>query len=177
MTAETARQILPTVKTFKEFWKSAGPFKYALTSAAFPDMQLEPEEWLFSDNSTALLKALMKWDENKMKIIRAPVSKKNKAPFMPEDISDWRIKNFPEKWMGFSCSSFTPAGYIPQSVAIKADNETEGEIEAAFFNSLARSISQIGYILLEPLPGQSVAWTDDFLREWQEDEDEDGGFE
>ncbi|MBF0468191.1 MAG: hypothetical protein HQK61_04805, partial [Desulfamplus sp.] len=47
-------------------------------------------------------------------------------------------------------------------------------IENAFFRSLECNIGKIGYVLLKPEPimGTEYAYTDDYLQEWQADEDD-----
>jgi len=71
------RKSLTTAKDFKEFWKEKGPFKYALTSQDFPPVLLEPEEWIFSNDIKGLLKTLMQFDKQKMKIVKAPFNPGN----------------------------------------------------------------------------------------------------
>ncbi|MFO7884197.1 MAG: hypothetical protein R6U68_05190 [Desulfobacteraceae bacterium] len=173
MGQDVIRQILPTTIDFKAFWKGNGPFAYALTSREFPPVLLEPEEWLFSDDLTALLKELMQWRQNKIKIVQAPFNPGKKDVLKPGDLIPWRINNFPDEWESAVCTSFTPKGYLTESVLLKSVSEKKEDIEQAFFTSLAEDISRIGYCLLKPAANQGsgkAACINDYLREWEEDE-------
>lgn len=218
MTKKIIRQILPSVKDFKVFWKKKGPFKYALTSAEFPPVLLEPEEWIFSDNVILLLKELMQWDLRKMEIVNAPFNKNKRNILKPETLIPWRIEHFPQEWESSVCDTFTPVGYLTEALftesalqdKIRDDPETSeadhatgaiqnslkgvaedtgkgveedtGKVECsipaienAFFQSLEANINKIGYILLKPEPlleKVEEAYVDEYLQEWQADEDE-----
>lgn len=182
MIRETTREILTTSREFKKFWKNRGPFKYALTSAEYPPVLLEPEEWIFSDNVVELLKELMKWKERKMKIVQAPFNKKKKNVLKPETLSPWKINNFPEEWEVAVCDSFTPVGHLTESVTAGVDSMGSGQanvsietIEQLFFESLEVNIEKIGFVLLKPdaLRGlDDTAFITDYLNEWQGDEEE-----
>ena len=58
-------KIIANVTDFKAFWKCQGPFRYALTSAEYPPVLLEPEAWVFGSDATAVLKALMGFSREK----------------------------------------------------------------------------------------------------------------
>ena len=197
---ETFSEILPTSGEFKQFWKKRGPFKYALTSAEYPPVLLEPEEWLFSDNLVDLLKRLMKWNERKMAIVKAPFNPRKQNVLKPDALSPWKINHFPEEWERSVCDSFTPVGHLTCHVADIAsalmkdlDNKSRGkseieddagfntidiaDIETAFFKSLEADVEKIGYHILKPEPylgEDDVAYIKDYLDEWQADEDEGG---
>lgn len=195
MNNKIVRRILPTTKDFKAFWKKHGPFKYALTSAEFPPILLEPEEWIFSDNIVLLLKDLMQWDSRNMAVVEAPFNKNRKNVLKPELLIPWKIENFPEEWQGAACETFTPLGYLTEVVAtilsVGLDSKTISSqdanidaqesvepikygIEAAFFKSLENNISKIGYVLLKPEPllsNENAAYINSYLQEWQEDEE------
>lgn len=193
------------MKDFKAFWKKQGPFKYALTSAEFPPVLLEPEEWIFSDNIISLLKELMQWNSRNISIVKAPFNKNKKNILKPETLSPWRIEHFPQEWESAICETFTPVGYLTEAVTSEVkflDNAsntiqkiedkravdksktvsndckkiepTEDLIENAFFQSLEKNIGKIGYVLLgpEPLVGEEDAYIDDYIQEWQADEDD-----
>ncbi len=199
MNKATVRRILITTKDFKSFWKKHGPFKYALTSAEFPPILLEPEEWIFSDNIILLLKELMQWDLRKMAIIEAPFNKESKQIFKPEELLPWRVDNFPQEWEFAVCETFTPLGYLTEAVNKIALSYLASEnicsktvesntarrvcrynldifnIETAFFKSLEENISKIGYVLLKPEPSidsADVAYISSYLEEWKADEEE-----
>ncbi|MBI9088776.1 MAG: hypothetical protein JEZ12_06140 [Desulfobacterium sp.] len=166
------RIILLESQDFKKFWQAKGPFKYALTSREFPPVLLEPEEWIFSDDMNALLKELMQWDKRKMKFVQAPFNRKKKNILKPESLSPWRIANFPEEWEVAECSSFTPVGYLTEAVTEACTSEEKAEVEAAFFEHLARDIETIGYVLLSPEPilSPATAYVGEYLKEWMTDE-------
>ncbi|MCP4115069.1 MAG: hypothetical protein GY737_06595 [Desulfobacteraceae bacterium] len=172
MEKTTQRIILLESRDFKKFWKSKGPFRYALTSREFPPILLEPEEWIFSDDITALLKELMQWEKRKMKFVQAPFSRKKKNILKPEDLSPWRIVDFPEEWERSECSSFTPVGYVTEEVTSAVASEEKADVEAAFFKKLARDINGIGYVLLSPEPilSPGAAYVEEYLKEWMADE-------
>jgi len=167
------RQILPTVTEFKTYWKKQGPFRYALTSREFPPILLEPEEWLFSDDIISVLKALMKWNERKMKIVSAPFNRKKHNILKPERLSPWRINNFPEEWESTVCDAFTPVGYLTQAVVPETVNMDAETVETAFFKYLEGKINTMGYVLLGPDPslGNSfAAFVDEYVKEWELDD-------
>lgn len=167
------RKILPEVGGFRSFWKNSGPFKYALTSREFPPVLIEPDEWIFADDVTVLLKELMQWKNRKMKIVQAPFSKKRTDILKPEELIPWRINNFPEEWAVAVCDSFTPKGYFTEHVLSKSLSWGKDDIEKAFFKSLANDINTIGYSLLKPEPSSGsgeYAFVNEYLTEWQEDE-------
>ena len=172
--ATVVRQILPTLKEFKDFWKNQGPFRYALTSREFPPILLEAEEWLFSDDIIALLKSLMGWESRKMAIVAAPFSRKKQNVLKPDNLTAWKINNFPEEWQGAVCEAFTPVGHLTQAVVPGDASKLEKkEVEAAFFSCLEREINHIGYVLLAPEPSlgsTATAFVADYLREWEQDE-------
>ncbi|MBF0211322.1 MAG: hypothetical protein HQK68_10605 [Desulfamplus sp.] len=186
MPRKPIRRILPQIKDFKSFWKKQGPFKYALTSSEFPPILLEPEEWIFSDDIILLLKDLMQWDLRGISIVNAPFNRNKKATLKPESLIPWKIENFPQEWEGAGCNTFTPVGYLTESVAAIASDSVSlddlGEvllnsstIESAFFKSLEADIDKIGYVLLKPEPmleSGDVAYIKDYLDEWQDDEDD-----
>ncbi|GAB6142674.1 hypothetical protein JCM12294_01110 [Desulfocicer niacini] len=167
------RQILPTLKEFKEVWKNQGPFKYALTSREFPPILLEPEEWLFSQDILALLKELMGWEARKMSVVAAPFNRKKQNILKPDNLSPWKINNFPEEWQGAICDIFTPLGHLTQAVVSDGADMDKGAVEAAFFRCLEREINHIGYVLLGPEPSlgsPDSAFVADYVREWEQDE-------
>ncbi|SMC75750.1 hypothetical protein SAMN02746065_10987 [Desulfocicer vacuolatum DSM 3385] len=170
---EVIGKILPTVTEFKAFWKKQGPFRYALTSREFPPTLLAPEEWLFSDEIIPLLKALMKWDERKMKIVAAPFSRKKQNVLKPETLTPWKINNFPEEWETAVCDAFTPVGHLTQAVVPESDTVDVKTVEAAFFKCLEGEINDIGYVLLGPEPSlgsPASAFVDDYVKEWESDD-------
>ncbi len=114
------RQILPNLRDYKKFWKDKGPFKYALTSSEFPPLLLEPEEWIFGNDITLLLKELMGFYENKMTFVRAPFNRENKSILRPESLSSWKINHFPEQWNVLVSEVFVPEGHLTGLVMEKA---------------------------------------------------------
>ena len=172
------RELLPAAKQFKQFWKENGPFKYALTSSQFPPVLLEPEEWIFSDDIKDLLKALMQFDQRKMKVVKAPFNPGNKKILRPGALSSWKINNFPEEWDAYYCDIFFPEGHLSRVVLEKIDiPEKEiksGQVETTFFQCLENRIDQIGYHLLKPAGTSKYASIKTYLCEWEEDEKEAG---
>lgn len=137
--SETFSEILPTSHAFKRYWKNKGPFKYALTSAEYPPILLEPEEWLFSNDIVSLLKQLMKWNERQMKIVEAPFNPRKQNVLKPETLSPWKILNFPEEWETAVCDAFTPVGHLTRHVEemgkTSTDFDFDGEDAGAHENS------------------------------------------
>jgi len=168
------RKILPLSDDFRKFWHREGPFRYALTSREFPSVLLELEEWIFSDDMAALLKALMQWDEREMKLVQAPFNRNKTNILKPESLTPWRIVNFPAEWESTVCSLFTPSGYLTDMVTSSMASEKIEDIENAFFTKLAQEINNMGYVLLlpEPLLSPDTAYVDEYLKEWAEDEAE-----
>lgn len=167
------RQILPTVDTFKAFWKKSGPFRFALTSREFPPILLEPEEWLFSNEIVPLLKALMQWEARKMKIVAAPFNPKKKNILKPEDLSPWKINNFPEEWGGAVCDVFTPVGHLTRKVVTETEQMDAAAVESAFFKCLENELHTIGYELLGPEAGlgrPGEAHVAAYVKEWEMDD-------
>ncbi|MBF0230196.1 MAG: hypothetical protein HQK63_11520 [Desulfamplus sp.] len=142
MEIRTIRRFLPFIKDFKAFWKKQGTFKYALTSAEFPPVLLEPEEWIFSDNIASLLKELMRWEIRDMAIVEAPFNKKAKDTIKPESLIPWKIQNFPQEWELAVCDTFTPLGYLTEAIntAIK-DIKTSNNLTSNILSDVSNSIS------------------------------------
>ncbi|MBC8441414.1 MAG: hypothetical protein H8D87_17210 [Deltaproteobacteria bacterium] len=172
------REILPNSKQFKQFWKEKGPFKYALTSNDFPPVLLEPEEWIFSDDIKILLKELMQFDQLKMKVVRAPFNPANKSILRPENLSSWKINNFPEQWDAFICDIFVPQGYLTlevvERIKIPEEKIEPKLVETTFFQCLENCIDQLGYLLLKPQGSSKNAAITTYLSEWEEDERDAG---
>ncbi|MFH1154268.1 MAG: hypothetical protein V1793_10660 [Pseudomonadota bacterium] len=175
METKTLRQILPWSTEFKVFWKASGPFRYALTSREFPPILLEPEEWLFSDNLSDLIKELMQWEKRGMAIIEAPFNPRSTKTLKPEELSPWKINHFPEEWESAVCPLFTPVGHLTHEAVSRSLSQEAADIENAFFESLAEYIDTIGYVLLKPDPvfSRTHACINDYLKEWEEDESDD----
>jgi len=173
MGVDVISRILPTVKDFKGFWKTHGPFRYALTSKEFPPVLLEPEEWLFSNSIPAIIKALMKWDQQSMAIVPAPFNVRSTAVLKPENLIPWKIKNFPQEWDKSVCSAFTPTGYLTETVALASESPELESVEAAFFECLANDLDSIGYVFLRPeslVTDDDTASLDTYIQEWMDDE-------
>jgi len=192
------RQVLPNLRDYKKFWKDKGPFKYALTSSEFPPLLLEPEEWIFGNDITRLLKELMGFYEKKMTFVRAPFNRENKNILRPESLSPWKINHFPKQWNALVSDAFVPEGHLTGLVMEKAkdviqmprpanglenqnakqDSEKQGsekqDVEKAFFVLLEQNLGDMGYILLKPVGTSKFASADAYLREWEEDEKEAG---
>lgn len=176
MEAIVIRRVISTTGEFMRFWESEGPFRFVLASREFPPVLLEPEEWLFANDLSAILKTLMGWEEKKMKIVAAPFSEKRKDPFRPEAIAKWRIDNFPEEWAGWDSGAFTLAGHLTSRVTAAAEGETPEGLAEAFFMELGDGIDEIGYALFETKKETFGDALTAYLKEWKEDE-EDAGIE
>ncbi|MBF0201662.1 MAG: hypothetical protein HQK66_10185 [Desulfamplus sp.] len=171
------RCLLPFSNDFKKFWKSKGPYRYALTSSEFPPTLLEPEEWIFADNAVDILKSLMQWEERGMAIVPAPFNRRKKRVFKPDILAPWKIENFPDEWKNSICKTFTPVGHLTVHVMDIAASRPRGgdsaawgshtdhynlvdmdyvyndidagSVEKAFFASLEAEIDSIGYTMLK----------------------------
>lgn len=172
------RLILAGSREFKEFWQGNGPFKFALTSRDYPPILLDEEEWLFSNDMVALLKELMQFDRQKMKFVKSPFNSANKAVLRPEDLSEWKIVHFPEKWHGLVSDCFVPEGHVTNAVLEKigktCDPATAAAVEQAFFVCLKKEIWQLGYLLFKPVKGAKRAAVQSYLKEWEQDERDAG---
>lgn len=172
------RKILPNLKDFKDFWKKEGPFKYALTSIDFPFVLLETEEWIFSNDIQALLKTLMQFDKRKMKIVKSPFNPGNKSILRPEELSSWKISNFPEEWNSCVCDIFVPEGHLTRALLEKIDKKDSDidakQVEETFFQCLETRIEQLGYLLLKPENTSKYAVIKKYLSEWEKDEQDAG---
>ena len=166
------RKILSQSQDFKEFWQKKGPFRYALTSREYPPILLDLDEWIFSDDLKSLLKELMQWEQRKMKLVPAPFNPKKTNILKPDELTPWRILNFPQEWESAVCSAFTPVGYLTEEVRGIADSDELADVEQAFFDLISIQANFIGYVLMgpEPLLSPDSAFVDDYLREWVEDE-------
>ena len=172
------RKVLESSGKFKMFWQEKGPFKYALTSREFPPVLLEEEEWLFSNDVTALLKELMQYGQQRMKIVKSPFNPANKAVLRPDDLSKWKIANFPEAWNSAKSDLFTPEGHLTAVVMESAGASKTGikaaSVERAFFSCLEKKIGELGYILFVPREGAKRAAVQSYLKEWEADEADAG---
>lgn len=174
------REILPNAKAFKQFWKDKGPFKYALTSNEYPPVLLEPEEWIFGNDKTEVLKALMGFDSSKMAVVRAPFNPDKKNILRPEALCPWKITHFPEEWNAMVCDAFVPEGHltcqVTHEVAAMGGADEAADVEAAFFSLLGRQMETMGYLLLEPGSNSKSAAIAAYLEEWEEDDADAGIF-
>jgi hypothetical protein len=172
------REILVSSKAFKLFWKEKGPFAYALTSTDFPPVLLEPEEWIFSNDIHLLLKELMQFDQQKMKVVKAPFNSSNKTILRPDRMSSWKINQFPEEWNAFACDLFVPQGHLTLDLfdlVSKHPETMDAEaVEQAFFKGLEGQLDHLGYLLLSPQGRSKTAAIQEYLSEWEED-DADAG--
>lgn len=172
------RKILNTSQDFKRYWKTEGPFAYALTSIDYPPVMLDPEEWLFSNDLTALLKVLVQYDPKKMKIVKIPFNPDKTSILRPEKLSFWKINHFPKEWEGVETDYFAPEGHMTLSLfeALGEDPEAlyKSDMTAVFFKGLKLSLEQLGYRLLSPRENSKFAAVHTYLKEWEEDESEAG---
>lgn len=176
--AQTIRIILPDSRSFKKFFDSNGPFKFALTSREYPPVLLEEEEWIFSNDLKALFKDLMQFEADKMKFVRTPFDPGSRTVLRPGDMSEWKILNFPEDWNHVQSDFFIPEGHLTVNVLDRLENKTgdtgPGEIEDAFFRCLEMEIEQFGYHLFKPKGKGKRAAIQEYLKEWMEDDAEAG---
>ena len=177
-TQGVTRTILSDSQAFKQFWQENGPFKYALTSSEYPPILLQEEEWLFSNDLVALLKELMQYSRQKMKMVKAPFRAENKNVLRPDDLSEWKMTNFPEEWNMAHTHIFVPEGHVTRKV-LKEIPDTGSPVDAAmveqaFFACLARDIGQLGYVLFKPVKGAKRASVQSYVKEWEEDEKDAG---
>ena len=171
-------KILEHSGQFKKIWQNQGPFAYALTSNEYPPVLLEPEEWLFSNDLTALLKSLMKFEEKKMKCVKAPFNPRNKSILRPDRLSPWKINHFPEEWDGMPSDLFIPQGHLTmmlfESAGVDPEALDAGEVEGLFFKTLPAGLEAMGYLLLSPDTGSESAQIQSYLDEWEADDREAG---
>ncbi|MCF6248874.1 MAG: hypothetical protein L3J69_16180 [Desulfobacula sp.] len=172
------RKVLAGLKEFKTFWQNNGPYRYALTSKEFPPVLLEEEEWIFSNDIVALLKELMQYNQQKMKLIKAPFNLANKSVLRPEELSEWKITNFPEEWNGADCDIFVPQGHLTSKVVHTIDETKKTgdakNVERSFFICLEQEIEKMGYLLFKPRQGAKRAAVQTYLKEWEVDESDAG---
>jgi hypothetical protein len=172
------RVIIETSRQFKTFWKEKGPFKYALTSQDFPPVLLSPEEWLFSNDKSALLKELMQFDQKKMRVVHAPFNPKNKAILRPETLSAWKITHFPEPWDALMCDLFVPQGHLTLAlfdrITALPEKMDAQSVERLFFDHLETCLEQMGYGWFSPNDQSRYADIRSYLDEWTADEHEAG---
>lgn len=184
MAEKFPRRVLTHCSEFKKFWKDKGPFRYALTSAEYPPVLLELEEWIFGNDIIGLLKALMQTGK-KIAIVEAAFNPKKKDILRPDNMIPWKIKNFPEQWNAMECRAFVPEGYLTLAVKeqvqamaddMDADLPEAEKIEKGFFSLLEKDLEKMGYVLLKPAGKSKYAVTRAYLKEWEEDEQEAGIF-
>ena len=182
MSESCIRKILPTAAAFKQFWKDHGPFKFALTSAEYPPVLLDSEEWVFGGSRTSVIKEVMQFKQKKMKIVPAPFNPKNKNILRPEEMCAWKITQFPDEWNRMVCSAFVPEGHLTRAVAEAADvkapsgSDDARVIEAVFFDLVASQLDDMGYVLLGPRNKSKYAYIREYLEEWEID-DADAGLD
>jgi len=179
MAVESAtRKVLVSVKEFKTFWQKSEPYRYALTSSEFPPVLLKEEEWIFSNDIAVLLKELMQYNQQKMKIKKAPFNLANKSILRPNELSEWKITNFPEAWNRMASDLFVPEGHLTSRVILTLKNSGEtiaaNHGEHAFFNCLEQDIESMGYVLFKPRKGAKRAAVQSYLKEWEDDESDAG---
>jgi len=169
---------METSKDFKQFYQDKGPFVYALTSMDFPPVLLAPEEWIFSNDITLLLKELMQFDQHKMKVVQSPFNLENTSILRPDQLSFWKIRHFPEQWDVIDCDLFVPQGHLKLDLFDRIGEDPEKmdpqSVEQAFFQELKICLDQMGYLLLSPKDTSKYAAIHAYLREWEADEQEAG---
>jgi len=172
------RKILPNVRDFKAFWKDQGPFRYALTSAEYPPVLLEPEEWIFGHEATAVLKNLMGLSRKKTAVVQTPFNPRKKAVLRPDNLSPWKVSTFPEAWNSVASDLFVPEGhltlYVTQEVKRRGLEEDADTVEEVFFSLLESGMEQMGYVLLAPRKEAESAAIAEYLSEWEQDEADAG---
>ena len=153
-----------------------------MTSSQYPPVLLEPEEWIFGQDATAVLKELMQFDTQKMSVVKAPFNPAKTAILRPRDLTPWKINHFPEEWDAVSCELFVPQGHLTRTVTDTLDDLGKGadpkDVEAAFFRLLVGHMENLGYVFFKP-SGKSEgkpksAFIEDYLKEWEEDEQDAG---
>ena len=176
---QVLRQILPHAADFKQFWKQAGPFAFALTSAEFPPVLLAEEEWIFGHTARDVLKELMQFNQKNMAFVPADFNPDNQGILRPENLIPWKIRHFPEEWNHMSTDFFVPRGHLTQAVAdqikgASGQEEKAREVGSAFFFLLEKNLEAMGYVLLKPRAGSRYAAIRKYLAEWEQD-DADAG--
>ncbi|MFU8768288.1 MAG: hypothetical protein ACNA7H_00995 [Desulfotignum sp.] len=173
------RQILPHASDFKRFWKEAGPFAFALTSAEFPPVLLEPEEWIFGHTAPDVLMDLMGFAPRKMAFVKTGFNPHNPDILRPGNLIHWKIRHFPEEWDHMKSDFFLPDGHLTRAVAehIKASpasGDEKQQVPAAFFSLLENHLESMGYLLLKPRGKSRYAAIEKYLSEWEADEADAG---
>lgn len=173
------RQILPHAADFKRFWKEAGPFSFALTSAEFPPVLLEPEEWIFGHTAPDVLMELMGFARRKMAFVKTGFNPHNPDILRPGNLIPWKIRHFPEEWDHMISDFFLPDGHLTRVVAehIKASpasGDEKQQVTAAFFSLLENHLESMGYLLLKPRGKSRYAVIEKYLAEWEADEADAG---
>lgn len=176
---QVVRQVLPHAKDFKRFWKEAGPFAFALTSAEYPPVLLAPEEWIFGHTAKDVIKELMQFNQKKMAFVPAAFNPGRQGILRPENLIPWKIRHFPEEWNHMVSDFFIPEGHLTRAVAdqvktLPAQADEKQQVAAAFFVLLEKNMEAMGYVLLQPRPGSKYAAIRKYLAEWEEDEAEAG---
>jgi hypothetical protein len=90
---EVIRCILTTPAAFLAFWKERGPFSYVLEQGAEGDTYMQADEWMFSNDLYALMKAYLGWDERHIRMARDKPPEEDKAAGVSPS---WIAENFPE---------------------------------------------------------------------------------
>ncbi|MCF8090991.1 MAG: hypothetical protein K9K40_00845 [Desulfotignum sp.] len=173
------RQILPHASDFKRFWKEAGPFAFALTSAEFPPVLLEPEEWIFGHTARDVLKELMGFNRKKMAFLRTGFNPDNPDILRPDNLISWKISHFPREWNHMRSDFFIPDGHLTRVVtdsisAAPGLKDEKQQVTAAFFTLLENHLETMGYVLLKPRGSSKYAAIHKYLSEWEADESDAG---
>jgi len=176
---QVLRQILPHAADFKRFWKQAGPFSFALTSAEFPPVLLAEEEWIFGHTARDVLQELMQFNQHNMAFVPADLHPEKQGILRPENLIPWKIRHFPEEWNHMTTDFFMPRGHLTQAVAEQVGTASRQEdqalqVAAAFFVLLEKNLGAMGYVLLKPRAGSKYAAIRKYLAEWEQD-DADAG--
>jgi hypothetical protein len=176
---QVIRRILPHSSDFKRFWKDAGPFEFALTSAEYPPVLLAPEEWIFGHTARDVLEALMGFSPGGTRIVRADFNPANTRIIRPGNLIPWKIQPFPEEWNHLPCDFFNPEGHLTLMVeermnAVPTPGDDIEQVATAFFALLEKHVADLGYVLLKPRGNARYATIHDYLAEWEEDEADAG---
>lgn len=129
--AEVIRRRFCTLAALRTFWEECGPYQYVLEGT--DDDELLPRgEWLFSDDLTALIKALLQWQVRDVRMCHVfePAGEGSRAK------GYWVARHLPEQLM-----------HLAAMDGMLGKGASPAEAEAAYLRCFVSEIGAHGYLL------------------------------
>jgi hypothetical protein len=160
------RRVLKTYDAFEAFCHEHGGFRYSLSGLydrnVYPDILLDDDEWLFSDDLIALTKELLQWDQRGVYVVWEEPSEDDYAIGGPDITGSWGAENFPEDAEEFGCYVM---GQLFKEGRI-APSSSPDEVAQIFLRACAADLDNFdGVLFLDFEDKHTLQYLDDWRKE------------